>query len=231
MKIENRTKILHSKNISRIFKLGLFTFLFMLVSLYVVNAPRYAIDQILTSEKQAIFGIIAMPSTIMILLGNFLVQPFLTRLLDRYSNKDKKSFLKIITGLISVIIICSIIILTIAYFIGILVLEFIYGTDLSAELNNLLIIICGATLYTITLIISNILIMMRKTGIQLIIYLITAVFAFFISRILVTIYGLNGGVLFYFVTMTIQFFLFIIVFITSINLDKKLTLCEEANNE
>ena len=40
-------------------------FVMEFLSLYIGNAPKYAIDSVLTEEIQAIFGIIIMPATVM----------------------------------------------------------------------------------------------------------------------------------------------------------------------
>ncbi|MCL2355024.1 MAG: lipopolysaccharide biosynthesis protein [Oscillospiraceae bacterium] len=201
--IEKNVRV-NKEAVVKIFKVGLFTFLFTLLSLYVINAPRYAIDQTLSSDIQGIFGIIFMPSTILLLFATFIIQPVLTRLLDTYEKSDKKGFLKIVCLMVLAIVIITTIVLVIAYYLSIPVLNLIYGIQLESQLNNLLIIMVGASLFTIITILSGALITMRKTGIQLCIFLITAIFAYFASHILVDRNGLEGGVQAYFYTMAIR---------------------------
>ena len=78
-----------SKNsIIRLFKIGFFTFTLTFLANYLINAPRYAIDDILTNDLQTIFGIIIMPATLMALLGQYIIQPSLIKLSECI--KDKK---------------------------------------------------------------------------------------------------------------------------------------------
>ena len=80
------------ENVKKILILGFATFAFSFLTQYVINAPRYAIDSLLSSDMQTIFGIIVMPATIIALLGQFVLQPFLVSLKETL-NRDKNEFL------------------------------------------------------------------------------------------------------------------------------------------
>ena len=63
-----------------ILKTGFYTFILTFLSIYVINISRYTINNVLTDDLQTIFGIIIMPATFMGLLGQFIIQPFLTKI-------------------------------------------------------------------------------------------------------------------------------------------------------
>ena len=67
-----------------IFKNGFFIFIISFLGLYLINAPKYAIDNYLANDLQTIFGIIVMPATIMGLVGQFLLHPYLTTIVELY---------------------------------------------------------------------------------------------------------------------------------------------------
>ena len=90
-----------SKNsIIRLFKIGFFTFTLTFLANYLINAPRYAIDDILTNDLQTIFGIIIMPATLMALLGQYIIQPSLIKLSECIKDKKYIEFKSIVKKLI-----------------------------------------------------------------------------------------------------------------------------------
>lgn len=206
-KLDNKTL----KNIKLILFSGIYIFLFSFLTQYVINAPRYAIDSILNNKVQTLYGILIMPSTIVVLLGQFIIQPFLLKLKESLNNK--KEFLKMTIKLLLVIICFGIIILLCAYFLGIFFLELLYGIDLSDHLFELMIILTGAVIYGLSLILSTALTTMRSTLSQLIAFIIVSVFCFISSNIFVLKYGLFGASLTYFLSMVLLLLLYIIIFI------------------
>ena len=103
-----------------------------------------------------------------------------------------------------------------AYLLGIPVLSFMYHLNLSKYRYDLLLIILGATLYTIASVLSNGLIVLRKTKMQLLIYVVDSIFAFFISYRLVRMYGFSGAIYSYLSIMILLLLLYILYFITII---------------
>ena len=201
---------INKKNVWSIFKKGFFIFIIAFLGLYVLNAPKYAIDTYLMNEVQTIFGIIVMPATIVGLVAQFLIHPYLNQLVDLYQLKNLKEYKKMILKLISMIIIFGITATILAYFIGTQVLGMVYGIDLSEYKLGLSIIIISSTLYTIGTIYSSALTTVRETFSQFIIYLILSVSAYIISNILTKTYNINGAIMAYFIIMLLQSLLYII---------------------
>ncbi len=203
--------------VTNILRAGFCTFLFTLLNLYVINAPKYAIDGLLSDKFQTIFGIIVMPATIMILCSQFLMHPFLVALTENLSNNDKKCFIDIVIKLSLGVFLIGIVGCIFAYFFGIPLLSFLYGIDLGKYLNCLLIIIVGATFFGVSYIISNALTSMRKTVSQVVVYIIVSIFSYFISRFLVNINGVFGASLSYFASMILLLILYLIIYFISLN--------------
>ena len=63
--------------------------------IYVLNAPKYAIDTYGTDRLQAMFGYIIMPATVIVLFAQFVFMPFLNKLKKLYADKQMKEFKKI----------------------------------------------------------------------------------------------------------------------------------------
>lgn len=198
-----RKREISVRAITKIFLLGGFTFGFVLLSNYVINAPRYSIDLFLSRNYQTIFGIIVMPATIIMLVNQFVIQPVIMELKKSFAENNKKQFIKIINILIFVTIGVGIVSVIIAYFFGIPFLNLLYGLNLESYLNELLLVLVGATFYTISCIYSSAMIVLRKTKVQLIIYSSIAIIAYFLCNILVKSYSFTGAIYSYLLVLFI----------------------------
>lgn len=197
-------------NVFEILKKGFFTFGIAFLGMYVLNAPKYSIDMYLENNYQTIFGIIVMPATVMGLVAQFLIHPYLNQILSLYEKGDSKTLNKIILKLILAISVIGIIATILAYTLGTQVLGFIYGLDLSDYKVGLTIIIIAATLYTIGTIYSSVLTTVRETLSQFIIYIIVSIFALIVSNIATKTWQINGAVIAYLLIMTLQFLMYLI---------------------
>lgn len=198
------------KNVLNIFKSGFTTFGIAFLGIYILNSPKYAIDSYLANNLQTIFGIIVMPATVIGLVAQFLIHPFLNSILNLYEERNLKKLNILILKLISVIVVFGIISSLLAYFLGPLVLGFIYGLDLNLYRLSLLIIIISSTLYTIGTIFSSVLTTVRETFSQFILYIIISIFALLVSNVFTKKWGLDGAVWSYLCIMSLQFLLYTI---------------------
>lgn len=196
-----------------ILKLGFYTFGFTLLSNYLINIPRYAIDAFLEENYQTIFGIIVMPGTFITMLSQFIMQPLIIEMKEQWVNKNKLKFDNIIRKTIFAIIGVGLISVILAYFFGIMVLNFLYNLDLSDYLLSLIVILIGTTFYALSAYLSNCLIIFRKTRVQLFAYLIVAIYGIVISRFLVSKYSFIGGIYSYLLIMLLLFIIYMVIFI------------------
>lgn len=198
-----------------ILKKGFYAFGFAFLTQYVINSSKYAIDIYFSNSYQTIFGIILMPATVLVLLGQFIIQPFLTDLKQQLK-EDKKKFSKTILKLCFCVVLLGIIAIVAAYFFGIPILNLLYGIKLNKYLWYLIMIIIGATIYEITVVLSTALITMRYTLSQLIIFIIASIFTGGVSITLVPNYKIFGASLTYLLTMIFLLLLYIIVYFVSL---------------
>ena len=206
------------KNVIYIFKKGFFVFAISFLGIYILNAPKYAIDRYLPSNVQTIFGIIVMPATVVGLVAQFLIHPYLNKLLKLYEQRDLIKFNKLINKIIFFIMLFGLIGALLGYFIGTEVLQIIYGIELRQYKIDLAIIIISATLYAVGTIYSSVLTTVRKTFSQFIIYNIISVFALIFSNILTKFFEIKGSIIAYFLIMLMQSMAYLIY--TKINIKK-----------
>jgi O-antigen/teichoic acid export membrane protein len=219
--IDNTTKVNFS-NVLAIFKSEFFVFANSFLGIYVLNAPKYAIDSYLTEELQAIYGYIVMPGTVMVLFAQFIVLPFLNKLKELYANKDLAGFKAIIRKVKLCIVAFGIFAVLSAYFLGPEVLGLIYGENLKDYRLDLALIIGAYIFYSISYVNLVVLTTMRKTFSQFIVYIITALIAMIGSNIFVQNYGINGGAMSCATTLILQFIMYtILTKITIKKMEKK----------
>lgn len=206
------------KNVINILKKGFFVFSISFLGMYVLNAPKYAIDTYLTSDIQTIFGIIVMPATVVGLIAQFLIHPYLNQIVELYENRDLKKLKQLILKLILVVVGFGIFAAFLGYVIGTQVLGIIYGLDLSMYRLGLAIIIISATLYTIGTLYSAVLTTVRETVSQFIIYVIVAISAYILSGMFTKTWEINGAIIAYLLIMALQSISYILY--TNIKLNK-----------
>ena len=209
-KITDLKQKVNMKNILKIFKTGFFVFAISFLGIYIMNAPKYAIDDYLNENIQAIFGIIIMPATVVGLFAQFIIHPYLNTIVDLYKKNDVNGMKKIIRNIIFAILILGLLCVIGAYLLGIPVLQIIYGIDLNTYKYNLVCILIASTLSVIASIYSSLLTTIRKTFIQFIIYCINAVIAICSSYLLTYKFEINGATIAYFIIMLVQFVLYYI---------------------
>lgn len=199
---------------------GFNMFLYSFLSNYIINIPKYILDFIDVPSSQAIYGIIIMPASFLLMVSQYITQPFLNSMTSLIKNKyyDKlKKFMKQISLAIFGIGLCA---LFLTYFAGIPVLEFIYNVDLFTEKGNLIVIICGSILYSVAIFMSAVLVSMRKTKEQVIILILTGLIVIAPSYFMIVNYKITGASWSYLLMMFVQSVLYLIVLKHSLRGDK-----------
>lgn len=217
------------KKIKGIFIAGFFTFILTILSIYLINSSRYAIDDLMTEDIQTIFGIILLPGTFMGLFAQYIIQPVLTKIADFLEKDDYISIKKLVNKLFFIIIGCSFLILIVAYFLEAPVLGMVYGIDLKEYVIPMMIIILGSIMYSFSIITSYVLIALRKTLYQVIIYSIASIASLVLSYMLVQRIGVLGASINYLISMSIVAISFIVFYFIIIS--KKIRSKNVKDNE
>lgn len=167
------------------------------LSLYVNNAPKYAIDACLSDDIQACYGFVAMPVFVIGLLNNFVYQPTLVPMAVEWEEKQSQKFRHRIFRQIGVIGVLSLICLAGAFVIGIPVLSWLYHTDLTAYKAELMILLAAGGFLAISGYLSVVLTIMRCQKSLLWPYCLVAAAAAAGLRRIVLRYGTIGAAVCY----------------------------------
>lgn len=207
-KLINRDSKVNIKNVIAILKSEFFVFVNSFAGIYILNAPKYAIDSFLTEDIQAIYGYIMMPATVMTLFTQFIVMPFLGKLKDLYEAKKLKEIESITFKIKLVVIAFGGFAVLAAFLLGPEFLGLVYGLDLRAYRMNLCVIIGSYIFYAISYINLVTLTTIRHTFVQFVIYIISMVIAFVGANVLVSNFGINGATFSCTTTLALQFLMY-----------------------
>lgn len=195
--------------ILKYFKVNSTICIFTFLTIYLANAPKYTIDLYLNDEVQAVFGIIIMPATVMLLVCNFIINPVLIKIANLYNDNKISEIVSIFKKIILLISCIGILGLFVCYFIGIPFLNFVYSSNFENYKLELMVIIVGSIFYSISMICSSFLTSIRKIKIQLYINIIFGIFALFISTFLVKAFNVFGGALSYLIIMFVRMIVYL----------------------
>jgi len=190
---------------------GFYIFGTTLLSSYLVNASKYALNSYGNNKDQAVFGIIIMPATVMVLAGQYLIHPYLMKLTLLFRKREFAILTNLVKKILIILIGIGVIGIMAAYLIGIPFLEIIYGTELSSYKMELIIVIIGAICYGIVSILINVLTVMHSNKIQLLGFSVNTLITYLIAGQLVLSRGVRGAAMAYFVSMAILCGFFIII--------------------
>ncbi len=159
----NKDKVIFTKDvILSMLKECFPVFLSTILSLYLTNAVKYAIDDVSTYEMQTFYNIIYLPTFTINLASIFIIKPMLKVLGDIWSEKKYKELWKIIGKVSGAILFVTIAVEIVCIAIGTQILGFIYGVDLSSYRLDLAILVLSGGLYALTVLFLYILTTMRE---------------------------------------------------------------------
>ena len=209
----NIIKLSFKDNTKKILKESFSIFAFSFLNNMIVNIQRYVLTYYVSTDVESIFGMIIMPATIMIILSLSIYNPFLNKFKSYQKDKDYHKMNKLLINIIASLIAIAIVGLIGCYFLGIPVLEFVYGIELDEYKMLLLTIILASLFSSIVSVYSPILTLLSKNKIQLIIHVICVIISLLISWLLIMNNGLSGAVLSYLISLFLFFIMYTIAYI------------------
>lgn len=186
-------------------------FLALFLMMYLINAPKYAIDRKLTADYQTYYNILYMPAQVINLLSAFVFKPLLSDLANFWNTGQIKNLKKYIFKFLLFILLFTVLCIGGASLLGIPVLQILYGLNLSGFGKTLIFILIGGGFNAIVYMLYYALTSMRKQKVILICYLMASVIALFLPSILVGYFGINGAAVSYILLMGILAFAMLIV--------------------
>lgn len=220
-KLCNEKYSLEFLNTITLFKVVLPLFIFSFLNIYINNSQKYILEYFMAEEFQTILGIIIMPATMLSLCGQYLMAPYLNNLSKYYSNREFSFFKKTFFNITVMFMVLNLLVLLIAFFLGIPVLNIIYGINLNQYKLAFMIIIIGAIFYALSTTISNMLVIMNKNREQLYLFIISSIITTISSILLIKNYEILGASISYLITMICHFILSFILYKVSMNQIKK----------
>lgn len=202
-------------------------FLSAFMNQYIFNAPKYAIDTLLTATDQAHYGYLVMPAFAINLLSIFVFRPQLLTLSQDWVGHEFEKFKKTAIRLYLWIVGVTAAGIFAAYFVGVQVLGILYGADLSGRRFMLLTLLLAGCFSACCTLAMTLFTTMRKQKYCLIAYGVTALFSLFIPKLLVKGYGLQGAAFAYLAEMALLFATMLTMLILSF---KKAVKSANSNN-
>ncbi len=201
-----------------------------LISMYVINAVKYAIDATGDYTMQTYFNILYMPTFVINMLSIFIIKPFLKPFGEYWNEKQYKKFIKIILVIIGILALATLCTEIGAYILGIPLLNLLYGVNLEEYKIHLILLIFSGFLYASSNVLFNALGTMRKQKLTTIAYGLVAIFSLFIPEKLVKMYNMTGASISCIIIMNLLFIcmltFFVYVCISNIRKNKELYIDE-----
>lgn len=187
------------------------TFFSTLLNLYIINAPKYAIDNVMNYGDQTIFNVIFLPTFTINLMSIFILKPLLLSMGTMWNENRHQDFKKIIYKMVLLISVVTGVVEIICYFIGIPMLTMIYGLDLTLYKTDLLILIVSGGFSALAVMFFYALTTMRCQKEVSIPYILSGLTALFICEPLVIARGIQGAAISSVIITFVLFFVSMII--------------------
>ncbi len=167
------------------------------VSTYIVNMPKYAIDDMGNDILQMQYGYLVLPILTINLLSAVIYRPIVNKLSRFYYDGEFQRFFKEILKQMMIIGILTLIIVVGGYLIGLRLLGFIYGVDLMESMPAFMVMLIGGGLNTVSAFFVIVLTIQRAQNELLISYIVTLLVGVPIAATLIQTYGIMGASILY----------------------------------
>lgn len=212
----------HCKPIKGLLIAGFPLFMSYFLSLYVGNAPKYAIDAYLSDEIQAYYNFVFMPAFAIQLLANFIFNPILTSYARLWSENKFKRFKKAVRRQMVIVLGITILGLAGSYLVGIPILSLFFGVDLSSYRMELCMVMLGGGMLAYVTFFTTVITIIRHQNALLFGYAATAIAAKVLSKFFVLNYGIMGAAGLYTILMGMLSIVFFVVMMVKIKKDMKI---------
>ncbi len=195
--------------------------IFNLVVMAIANVPKLVCDFKYTDAEMGYFSIIMMIPTVMVLLGQMIIQPSLTTLAHQYADGEFGGFSKKVIFIMLIMVACAAVCSLAVYFLGPPVLGFVMGIDLSDFAFSMAVVMIAGMFNVFVTFFSMLLTVMKRNRQQLFLYI-----AVMVAETALIYYAASTGELtsvfvMYLASMILQFAVFLFYYLISFGRDKK----------
>ena len=188
---------------------SIYIFSFALLTNLLVNIPRYYVDAYHTASDLGFFGIVIMPATMLNLFVQFVIQPKLVPLSERFAAGEYAGFNRTVTKLILVSLGFGALAILATWLVGCPVMGWLYAKDFYPFRIGLTLVVLAGTINTVTMIYSNILSVMRRFKIQLFNYLVAVASVFAAGAAFIPGGSVDGAIMAFVAANAVQAALFL----------------------
>lgn len=192
-----------------------------LISMYVINAVKYAIDIYGNNTMQTYFNILYMPTFAINLISILIMKPFLKPFGEYWNSRNYKRFISTIIYIIVFLFISTILIEIVAILVGIPILSWLYKVNLVPYKIELFLLILSGLFYAISTVIFYALGTIRRQKKSTMAYTISAFFALISANVFVKKYELMGSAIASILIMVILLTILLVYFIVGYKLEKR----------
>lgn len=153
-----------------------------ILGMYLCNAPKYTIDGIVSDNVQTCFNIVFMPVFVVALLSNFVFNPYLRKLGELWVQKNIPAFKALVLKLTLVPLAIDAVVIALGAFIGIPILAFVYGVNLTDYFGELMVFLIVSGVISVLNLYAMVLTTLRKQNHLLYGYIAGAAVMVSISR-------------------------------------------------
>lgn len=170
---------------------------------YLVNSPKYAIENILSDDMQTIFNIIFMPVFVINMLSSFVFKPYVARMGIYWNDRNQKEFIKLLLLQVGCVLGITAIVMLAGFILGIPILEFIYGVDLKQYKLLFMMLLAFGGITALDAFALIVLTVMRLQNVVLVSYIVSLIVDVIFMNSLVIKYHMMGAGLVYGMSMVV----------------------------
>ncbi len=186
----------------------MFLFVSTFLDFYIFSSAKYAIDARLNNAASGYFNLIFMPTSVIYMIANFVIRPFLTRLTALWDEKDRRGFTATLRRIAGIILGLLLLAVAAAAVLGkwvLRIMELLLGASyegcLTPYFGAFLVVIAGGGFYALANLMYYGLVIMRRQRMIFCVYAAAAAAAAVISGPLVAAFGIQGAALCYLLLM------------------------------
>lgn len=163
-----------------------------ILSMYINNAVKYAIDKHGNYEMQTCYNIIYLPTFTINMATMLIIKPLMKNMGEYWNNKEYKKFISLVGKTAFIMLGLTVLVELVCATIALPILSFIYHVDVSMYKLELLILVVSGFFYGISTLLLYTLGAMRRQGFCMIAYVATSVLCLILPNILVEKMGMMG---------------------------------------
>ena len=193
--------------VTKLFKNTGFLFISVFLDFYIFSCAKYAIDARMNNAASGYFNLIFMPTSVIYMVANFVIRPYLTTLTNLWTEEKIAEFKKTLVRIAAVILGLTVLAVAGTLVLGkwaLSIMELLMGGEkgtLTVYFGAFAGIVLGGGFYALANLMYYALVIMRKQRTVFFVYAAAAVAAFFLSGGLVGAFGINGAALCYLLLM------------------------------